>query len=160
MGFPFTLPTTYDELEKLFGKFYWHDVDNDPGAAIIVDPRWTRSHIIAVKLSILPHPIYCHQLVAGNFAAALTAASAAAPGYAITSACSYVPRHKLHRRDKPLSMHSWGIAVDLNPRTNAYGAPGDMPPEFVAAFEAAGWKWGGRWKHPDPMHFQAAAGVL
>jgi hypothetical protein len=33
-----------------------------------------------------------------------------------------------------------------------------MPMEVVRLFEAAGWKWGGRFQsRPDCMHFQATA---
>jgi hypothetical protein len=57
---------------------------------------------------------------------------------------------------KEMSTHSWGIAVDLNPATNRQGTKGDMPKELVDAFEAAGFQWGGRWRVPDPMHYQFA----
>lgn len=53
-----------------------------------------------------------------------------------------------------LSVHSWGMAIDLNPETNRLGEPGDMPPELVQCFTDAGFIWGGSWHRPDPMHFQ------
>lgn len=60
-----------------------------------------------------------------------------------------------------LSIHSWGAAIDLAPDLNPLGAapgsrPNMMPPEAVEAFRAEGWAWGGDWRRPDPMHFQAA----
>jgi hypothetical protein len=59
-----------------------------------------------------------------------------------------------------LSTHCWGIAIDLNTQTNAQGGAGDMPPEVVEIFRAAGFKWGGDWsgKSKDPMHFQYCTG--
>lgn len=74
------------------------------------------------------------------------------------------------------SNHSWGRAIDINPLTNPY-VKGDtvLPPlghEYldrtkayagsilaegfaVKIFEAAGWKWGGRWKdRQDYQHFE------
>lgn len=57
-----------------------------------------------------------------------------------------------------LSMHGYGGAVDFNSATNELGTKGDMHPEVVAVFENLGWEWGGRWRRPDPMHFQYAKG--
>lgn len=58
------------------------------------------------------------------------------------------------------STHSWGIAIDLNARTNAMGTAGDMDPHLVALFEGCGFVWGGRWsgRSKDPMHFQYCSG--
>lgn len=59
-----------------------------------------------------------------------------------------------------LSLHSFGIAIDVNPATNANGSTTfDMPPEVVAAFENNGFRWGGRYKDVfgatiDAMHFE------
>lgn len=60
-----------------------------------------------------------------------------------------------------LSIHSWGAAIDLDPSRNAFGRPYDatagmMPGAVVALFAAEGWEWGGHWRKPDAMHFQAA----
>jgi hypothetical protein len=62
-----------------------------------------------------------------------------------------------------LSMHSYGVAIDLaptwNPQHAAYDpAQGMMPMNVVAIFESEGWTWGGRWSPAsiDCMHFQAA----
>lgn len=74
------------------------------------------------------------------------------------------------------SLHSYGIAIDLNPRENPY-VSGDtiLPPEgrayldrgnavpgmvvagdpVVSAFAAQGWRWGGYWTDPlDYQHFE------
>lgn len=60
-----------------------------------------------------------------------------------------------------LSMHSYGIAIDIAAGLNALGAPYNpargLPMKFVELWEAEGWVWGGRWRgRPDAMHFQAA----
>jgi hypothetical protein len=62
------------------------------------------------------------------------------------------------RGSSKLSMHSYGGAVDFNAATNQLGEVGDMHPGVVEVFEGHLWEWGGRWRRPDPMHFQFAAG--
>jgi hypothetical protein len=57
-----------------------------------------------------------------------------------------------------LSIHAYGGAVDFNAATNQLGTKGDMWPGVVEVFEGHGWDWGGRWRRPDPMHFQFAKG--
>jgi len=59
---------------------------------------------------------------------------------------------------KLLSMHSWGIAIDINPARNALGTAGTMPDWYVKIWEDRGWTWGGRFSRKDPMHFQFASG--
>jgi hypothetical protein len=62
------------------------------------------------------------------------------------------------RGSSKLSMHGFGGALDLNASTNQLGTKGDMDPGVIEVFEDGGWEWGGRWKRPDPMHFQFARG--
>lgn len=54
------------------------------------------------------------------------------------------------------SLHSWGLAIDLNAAWNRRGQPPTLPPGFVECFKDAGFDWGGDWKTPDGMHFQLA----
>lgn len=58
------------------------------------------------------------------------------------------------RADERQSVHSWGLAIDLNASNNLLGTKGNQNGVLVDCFEMAGFVWGGRWKHPDPMHFQ------
>jgi len=68
--------------------------------------------------------------------------------------------YRAKRTSKKLSTHCWGIAIDLNPATNAQGTNGNMSPKVVEVFEGFGFTWGGRWtgKSKDPMHFQFCSG--
>lgn len=77
----------------------------------------------------------------------------------------------IHGTDK-LSNHSYGIAVDINPKQNPYiagkkiqpkgakynkKAVGTITPESVVveAFKKRGWEWGGDWKsRKDYQHFE------
>lgn len=66
---------------------------------------------------------------------------------------------RLMREGTRLSMHSWGCAIDFDSARNAFG---DTTPNFALipqvldAFRTEDWVWGGQWKKPDGMHFQAA----
>ena len=52
------------------------------------------------------------------------------------------------------SIHSWGLAVDINASWNRLGQPPTMSKELVHCFTDAGFDWGGRWTRPDGQHFQ------
>lgn len=52
------------------------------------------------------------------------------------------------------SLHSWGLAIDINAAWNRFGEPPTMSKELVQCFTDAGFDWGGTWKKPDGMHFQ------
>jgi len=52
------------------------------------------------------------------------------------------------------SVHSWGMAVDLNAAQNPYGGPVRFSDEFILCFAEAGFEAGALWNTPDGMHFQ------
>ena len=71
----------------------------------------------------------------------------------------YVPRHMGWTPGRPLSVHSWGAAIDFDASTNGYGVPLErmrIDRDFVRCMEECGWTWGGRWTgfYADGMHFQ------
>ena len=53
-----------------------------------------------------------------------------------------------------MSLHSWGIAVDVNQAWNQLGKEPTLSPGFVKCFTDAGFTWGGTWKRKDGMHFE------
>lgn len=58
-----------------------------------------------------------------------------------------------------LSAHSFGIAIDLNPKRSAYWRwssawDGNYERAVVELFESEGFIWGGAWQHFDSMHFE------
>lgn len=58
------------------------------------------------------------------------------------------------RGAKSASLHSWGVAIDVNAAWNGFGKAPTMSPEFVKCFTDAGFDWGGLWRLRDGMHFQ------
>lgn len=65
---------------------------------------------------------------------------------------------RLMRGGNTWSMHSWGIAIDLNVQWNQFGQKNfEMGEDVAKCFEDIGFVWGGRWLgSPDAMHFQYA----
>ena len=53
-----------------------------------------------------------------------------------------------------MSIHSWGVAIDINAFENGLGMQPRMKLGFVKCFTDAGFEWGGTWKRADGMHFQ------
>lgn len=53
-----------------------------------------------------------------------------------------------------LSLHSWGIAIDINAAWNGLGKKPTMSKELVQCFKDAGFTWGGDWTRLDGMHFE------
>lgn len=53
-----------------------------------------------------------------------------------------------------MSLHSWGLAVDLNAFENGLNQTPKLSKEFVKCFLDAGFEWGGTWTRKDGMHFQ------
>jgi len=133
------------------------------------NPKWEADFIVSAKLP-MPIPVTfnpaastrslrCHKLVAPLYEAVFADIVAKGLWGSIkTTGGGYTWRMK-RGQAKP-STHSWGIAFDLNDKTNAMGTPGDMDPALVALLEGWGFTWGGRWSgtNKDPMHFQYCHG--
>lgn len=69
---------------------------------------------------------------------------------------TYQPRRIGLDPRKALSMHAWGIAVDVDPRKYPYGGYKTPPKRMIEIFEDNDFLWGGNFKVPDPMHFEVA----
>jgi len=58
------------------------------------------------------------------------------------------------RGGQSMSLHSWGIAVDVNAFENGLYQIPKLSSGFVKCFKDAGFDWGGDFKRLDGMHFQ------
>lgn len=151
-------PHGYPGVKKVYGDFAYTDL---PGGRIAPDPAWRQKNITSVQLHT-GKTVEMHQAVAANFRRTFEAA-AKASGWTPSHVETYVPRHVNWDPQHPLSMHSWGIAVDFDPgeNTRIRSKIGTVAihPVFVDTFKREGWTWGGDWKGAsfDPMHFQAAS---
>ena len=134
-----------------------------------IDPRWQAEQMATFSL---PSPLIlswdhsrqvtrmtCHKLMRPIFRDCFQAIVDSGLQQQVTSfgGCfSFRPQ----RTGTRLSTHSWGIAIDLNPESNAQGTAGQMHSGIVSIFRSAGFKWGGDWSGSacDPMHFQFCSG--
>ena len=57
---------------------------------------------------------------------------------------------------KYLSVHSWGMAIDVNRAENGLGQKPKLSLGFVKCFTDVGFTWGGTFKRSDGMHFEIA----
>jgi len=55
-----------------------------------------------------------------------------------------------------MSLHSWGIAIDVNAAWNSLNKTPTLSTGFVKCFTDVGFDWGGTWTRKDGMHFQLA----
>lgn len=55
---------------------------------------------------------------------------------------------------KSMSLHSWGVAIDVNAAWNGLNKTPVLSAGFVKCFTDAGFDWGGTWQRKDGMHFQ------
>jgi hypothetical protein len=134
-----------------------------------LDPRWQTEFLTLITLPF-PLPLSwdksqtvtqmtCHKLMDGIYTDVFARLQREGLQEEISSfgGCySFRPQ----RTGTKLSAHSWGIAIDLNPETNAQGTGGKMDSGVIKVFRDAGFEWGGDWqgKVRDPMHFQFCTG--
>jgi len=134
-----------------------------------LDQQWQTEQMITIPL---PFPLVlswdrsrqvtrmtCHKLMTSVFSGCFQAIADSGLQPHITSfgGCfAFRPQ----RSGTKLSTHAWGIAIDLNPETNAQGTAGQMHPGVVSIFRNARFTWGGNWHGSacDPMHFQFCSG--
>lgn len=120
------------------------------------DPSWVASNITTASVPILGS-VSCHRIMIPQLSSALQEIVDSGLASEIrTYAGCYVPRFIDRDPRRGLSMHAFGLAVDLNTATNQLGTRGDMDPGVVQIFQKWGFTWGGVWSRPDPMHFELA----
>jgi hypothetical protein len=142
--------------QRAIGNFRY--TTNEDGT-ISQDRAWVAKHITQRNVPLLGE-VTCHRVMLPQLEGALTEirdsglSASIKPGQ--YGGC-YAPRFIQRDGSKPLSMHAWGLAVDLNVGDNPVGARPRMDPEVVAIMEKWGFRWGGRWSPPDGHHFELAA---
>jgi hypothetical protein len=108
-----------------------------------------------LEIGFIPKRIYCNKDLVMSLNKALN--TVVLRGYAdlITSwdGCFNIRKK---RGASSSSLHSWGLAIDINAAHNSFGAKPSMNKNLVKCFTDNGFDWGGYWTKPDGMHFQLA----
>ena len=157
-------PDGLDEIRHTFGDIF-RFIDTDGRLKTAFENQYlTRITLpFAIPYSadhrIKLNALYGHRLLAGIYQSVFSSIRSLGLESTITSCGGcFSFRHK--SRSNELSVHSWGIAVDINPETNPMGTKGNMPKDVIRVFKDHGFSWGGDWpgKRKDPMHFQYCEG--
>jgi hypothetical protein len=106
-----------------------------------------------LELGVIPKRVYCNR----DLVAPLTQAfkNIIARGL-VDQLRTWDGCFNIRRKKSGLSpsLHSWGMAIDINAAWNGFNRPPTMTKELVQCFKDAGFEWGGDWRVKDGMHFQ------
>jgi hypothetical protein len=144
---------------KLLGSFTYKP---NPDGSVTEDPTWVRNNIVTRTVPILG-PVTCNKLMIPQLTGAMTeiqqqglAGLIDVTEYRLHPGNCYQARFVDSDPSRGLSYHAWGIAIDINRLANPEYGASHQDPRVIAAFEHWGFRWGGLWSPPDPMHFELA----
>jgi hypothetical protein len=142
-------------VAQAVGSFSYRYFDD---GSVQPEARWVAANIRTENVPILGR-VTCHRVMLSQLRAALEdvvrqgLAGSIDPGD--YGGC-YVPRFIGRDPARGLSLHTWGIAIDLNVAGNQRGTLGEIDRRVVGIFKKWGFAWGGDWQWTDPMHFELA----
>jgi len=120
-----------------------------------LDPAFVRRHIVAGRVPVLGS-VTCHRRMLPALRRAMAELQQRGLGRLVDPgdyAGCYAPRRI--RPGGPLSLHAWGLAVDLNASRNPFGGRSRQDARLVRTMKRHGFSWGGDWPTVrDPMHFE------
>jgi hypothetical protein len=144
------------EIKARFGEFavrlpYGEDW-------IGIDPAWLRRNVVTQSVPILG-AVTCNRRLLPPLRRALRTLERRGLSHVVDRA-DYAGCHAPRRipGSGSLSLHAWGLAIDINAAANQRLRGSRQDRRLVRAMEEAGFTWGGRWPTvPDPMHFELHA---
>jgi hypothetical protein len=120
-----------------------------------LDPGFVRRHIVTRSVPILG-AVTCHRKFIAPLRAALGELARRGLSRLVDPgdyAGCYAPR-RIQPRGQ-LSLHAWGVAIDLNASANPFMGRSRQDRRLVRTMVRHGFTWGGDWPtRPDPMHFE------
>ncbi|MBK6819847.1 MAG: M15 family metallopeptidase [Bacteroidetes bacterium] len=106
-----------------------------------------------LEIGVIPKRLYCNKAIIDPLSVALK--NLISRGFVkelLTWDGCFNIRNK--RGLNTQSLHSWGIAIDVNAAWNGLNKVPTLSAGFVKCFTDAGFDWGGTWSRKDGMHFQ------
>jgi D-alanyl-D-alanine carboxypeptidase-like protein len=120
-----------------------------------LDPAFVRRYIVTRRVPILG-AVTCHRKMIPPLRAALGELARRGLSRLVNPgdyAGCYAPR-RIQPRGQ-LSLHAWGVAIDLNASANPFMGRSRQDRRLVRTMVRHGFTWGGDWPtRPDPMHFE------
>jgi hypothetical protein len=106
-----------------------------------------------LEIGVIPKKLYCNKDMIKPLAAAFQALISTGHVKELKTwdGCFNIRKK---RGLNSASLHSWGIAIDLNAAWNGLNKQPTLSPGFVKCFTDNGFEWGGTWKRLDGMHFE------
>jgi hypothetical protein len=124
------------------------------------DPTLEKSMIVwdvptNLEIGVIPKKLYCNKDMVAPLTQAFTnlISTGKVSELKTWDGCFNIRKK---RGLSSMSLHSWGIAIDVNAAWNQLNMVPKLTPEFVKCFTDAGFEWGGTWTRKDGMHFQLA----
>jgi hypothetical protein len=106
-----------------------------------------------LEIGVIPKKLYCNKLIVAPLIQAFTNLidRKFVKELKTFDGCFNVRRK---RGLTSMSLHSWGVAIDVNAAWNGLNKTPQLSAGFVKCFTDAGFDWGGTWTRKDGMHFQ------
>jgi hypothetical protein len=123
------------------------------------EPTTNNPHLVLwdvpseLEIGVIPKRIYCNKDLIGPLSEAFKKLiqTKAVNELKTWDGCFNIRKK---RGLSSMSLHSWGIAVDMNAFENGLGKEPKLSKQFVECFTSSGFDWGGVWKRKDGMHMQ------
>lgn len=146
------------EIINIFGEFKYKEMG---GGRILITDNWRNENIIILDINGVK--IWCNKFIASQFSGAFAEVMSIGLWADIdlsNGGGCYVARHKNWNIKSTLSKHSWGIALDINPKKYPIGSQERINQKVIDIFNKYGFYYGGDWRRPDPMHIEWARYIL
>lgn len=106
-----------------------------------------------LEIGVIPKKLYCNRALVAPLSAAFQ--NLISRGYVkelkTFDGCFNIRKK---RGLTSMSLHAWGIAIDVNAFENQLNMTPKLSAGFVKCFTDAGFYWGGNFTRRDGMHFQ------
>ena len=148
-----------DQVYKCYQKFSCETsgggCDNPTNLKKIYGSTSSEVKAQLVSVNFMGHKVLFHKLAAPYLEAVASDIKKSGTTYKFRRIGTFSWRANVNDPSQ-MSLHSFGIAIDINDDVNCNGCTrSDFPPEVINAFKSHGFRWGGDYHgKKDPMHFE------